>query len=429
MTHSTRDLLAAFSQEELVELEKRLIAIRSYPLEESALARFIVDFLRSENITADLQEVSVPGRLAPNGTQTLSHNVIATLEGDGRGPSVMFNGHIDVNPTDLAVGGTAFTGYAGWTRDPFVPVVENGRIYGKGAYDEKGGVCAMLATAVALKRARVIPKGTLYFCPVMGHYSESIGTKQLLSSGIRATYGVCTENSDSWIVPVHNGGVAADVSVRGVNPGTMYSLPETFGQATGFENAVRFVQALGPEGIPHRGGGWTTFTSHDALPEFPNHRVGYIRPVNKALDHIAVGILIKTVPGMDEHSCEADLRRVLLNLEHTFADFRGGNVTCRVWSPPLITPDSSPIVQALARAHETVVGRAARIGTRSRLGAMGDSGVMGAAGIETCVFGPGIMHDAAQLRGEVPPDESISIQELVHAARIMTLAVVTLGDM
>jgi hypothetical protein len=69
-----------------------------------------------------------------------------------------------------------------------------------------------------------------------------------------------------------------------------------------------------------------------------------------------------------------------------------------------------------------VTGRPPTIGTRSWLGTMGDSGVMGAAGIETVVFGPGVLHDVAQLRGLVPPDESISIQELVASARIMTLA-------
>jgi acetylornithine deacetylase len=415
-------LLRVFSDDEIVALEKQLIEIRSDPLDETPLARFIAGFLQAEGIEAALQAVTVPAAFAGTGKDVISHNVVARLPGAGGGASLMFNGHIDVNPTDLAVGGTAATGFRNWIRDPFKASVEDGRVYGKGAYDEKGGVCAMLATAVSLKRAGAALGGDVYFCPVMGHYTESVGTKSVLKSGATARYGICTENSDSWIVPSHNGGVAAEVRVRGVNPGTKYSLPETFDRATGFENAVRFIQALGREGVPHPDEGWTSFARHPEMPEFPNHRIGTVRPVDRALDHIAIGFVVKTVPGVDDRSVVSDLKRLLASLEARYDDFHAGEVTCRVTSPPLVTPRTSPVVRALARAHETVTGRPATVGTRSRLGAMGDSGVMGAAGIETVVFGPGVMHDVDQLRGLAPQDESISIAELVASARIMTLA-------
>jgi acetylornithine deacetylase/succinyl-diaminopimelate desuccinylase-like protein len=248
----------------------------------------------------------------------------------------------------------------------------------------------------------------------------------MMQIGPRADYGICSENSGSWIVPAHNGGIAAEVRVRGVNPGTKYTLPETLHQATGFENAVRFLRALGPEGVPHVEGGWLRFSPHPVLREFPNHRVGYIRPVDKALDHISVGLLIKTVPGMDEQSCTEDLTRLLRHLEGQHADFHGGEVQCQLWAPPLVTLPDSAVVQALARAQRSVTGRDPLIGTEARRGAMGDSGVMAAAGVETCIFGPGVMHDVPQLRGEVPPDESISVRELVEAAQIMMLAAVDL---
>ena len=95
----------------------------------------------------------------------------------------------------------------------------------------------------------------------------------------------------------------------------------------------------------------------------------------------------------------------------------------------LVTTHGCPVAVYHDRhsIFRVVTGKEPSIGIEARLGAMGDSGVMAAAGIETCVFGPGIMHDAAQLRGEVAPDESISIQELEHAAHIMTLAAVAVG--
>ncbi len=419
-------LVGAISTDEVIDLEKRLIRTRSYTLEETPLAELIVEYLREQGIDAVLQQVPVPAHLQSSNLPHVSHNVVGRLPGHGDGSSLLFNGHMDVNATDLAVGGTAFTGYSTWTHDPFTPTVENGRIYGKGAYDEKGGLCAFLAATVAIKRAGVRLRGDLYVCPVMGHYSESIGTKHMMREGPRARYGICAENSGSWIVPAHNGGILAEVRVRGVNPGTKYTLPETLQRATGFENAVRFVRALGSEGVPHPRDGWLRFSPHAVLPEFPNHRIGYLRPVDNALDQIAIGLLLKTVPGMDEQTCTEDLARLLKTLCETYADFPGGEVRCRCWSPPLVTQPDSRVVEALARAHRTATGRDPVIGTEARRGAMGDSGVMSAAGIETCIFGPGIMHDVSQLRGEGPPDESISIQELVAAAHTMMFAAVSL---
>jgi len=420
-------LQAAVSIDEIVELEKRLIGIPSYTLEETPLAEFIVQFLRSQGVEASLQEVPAPEPSQPATSRRASHNVVGVLRGDGSGPRLMFNGHMDINATDLAVGGTAFTGYTGWKRHPFTPVVEDGRIYGKGAYDEKGGVCAFLAAAVAIQRAGLKPKGDIYFCPVMGHYSASAGTKHLMKLGLRADYGICSENSGSWIVPAHNGGILAEAHVRGVNPGTRYSLPETMDKATAFANAVRFVNALGVEGVPHRRDGWTAFKPHAVLREFPNHRIGYINTVAKALDHIVVGVLIKTVPGMDENSCRLDLERVLAGLEKEYADFIGGKVVTTLWAPPLDTAFDSPVVAALSAAYAWATGEKAQVGIEARLGAMGDSGCMAASGIETCIFGPGIMHDRDQLRGVVPPDECISVKELVDAAHTMALAAVALS--
>ena len=66
-------------------------------------------------------------------------NVIARREGSRPGPTVHFNGHIDV----VEVG-------AGWTVAPFDAVVRDGRIYGRGACDMKGGLAAAIVAVEAL---------------------------------------------------------------------------------------------------------------------------------------------------------------------------------------------------------------------------------------------------------------------------------------
>jgi len=66
-------------------------------------------------------------------------NVIARREGSGPGPCVHFNGHIDV----VEVG-------AGWTVPPFDGLVKDGRVYGRGACDMKGGLASAIIAVEAL---------------------------------------------------------------------------------------------------------------------------------------------------------------------------------------------------------------------------------------------------------------------------------------
>jgi acetylornithine deacetylase len=73
------------------------------------------------------------------------NNVVAVRPPDGnQGKSVIFNGHLDVvDPEPLSF----------WDVDPFKPVIQNGRIYGRGAGDMKSGVAAMTYAVHAVEKA------------------------------------------------------------------------------------------------------------------------------------------------------------------------------------------------------------------------------------------------------------------------------------
>ncbi|MEM1102681.1 MAG: acetylornithine deacetylase/succinyl-diaminopimelate desuccinylase family protein [Pseudomonadota bacterium] len=77
-------------------------------------------------------------------------NVVARWESGQPGPCVHFNGHIDV----------VEAGH-GWTKPPFEGVVEDGKVYGRGACDMKGGIAASIIAAEALIDSGLEPPGAI----------------------------------------------------------------------------------------------------------------------------------------------------------------------------------------------------------------------------------------------------------------------------
>src|SRR5512143_3039468 len=101
-------ILAEIRQDEVVGLARDLVCIPSYTTEETAVAEFLHAFFRREGFESELQEVD-PGRF----------QTVARLRGTGGGRSLMFDGHIDIDPIP-----------GGWVRDPWRPTIEGDRFYG-----------------------------------------------------------------------------------------------------------------------------------------------------------------------------------------------------------------------------------------------------------------------------------------------------------
>ena len=121
---------------------------------EANIASFVASWLRDEGLTVDLLEPA-PGRTS----------VIGVLPGSGGGTSVMLNAHMDT----VGAGGMA---------DAFVPVVKEGRIYGRGAYDMKGSLAAIMIAAREARKLRL--KGDLIVAAVADEEVASLGTSAVL---------------------------------------------------------------------------------------------------------------------------------------------------------------------------------------------------------------------------------------------------------
>ena len=126
-------------------------------------------------------------------------NAIGILEGRAPGPTVMFCGHLDT------------VGVEGMT-DPFTPRVENGRLYGRGAQDMKGGVAAMIAAAALI--ARDWPRGRLIVACVVDEEHMSLGAEALVRDHC-ADVAIVTEPTDLRVAVGHKGFAWVDIVMRG----------------------------------------------------------------------------------------------------------------------------------------------------------------------------------------------------------------------
>ena len=139
--------LACIDEAELIELTRELVRIPSVvrpgdpTATEAAVARYVEAWLTKQGFDLEVQEVA-PGR----------PNVLAWLGEAEGGRSLLLEGHTDV----------VTEGDPGeWTHPPFAAELADGRIYGRGAADMKGGVAAMMIAAAAIERSGATLGGRL----------------------------------------------------------------------------------------------------------------------------------------------------------------------------------------------------------------------------------------------------------------------------
>lgn len=189
---------AAADQAEAVELLQALVRAPSPnpPGDERAVQEVVRTYLEA-----------IPGVVvADHGVSPRRPMLVATLRGGTPGRTIIFGGHVDTVPAG-----------DNWTRDPFGGEVEDGRLYGRGASDMKGGVAGML---VALRRLAAIRETWSGELVVHVHPDEEPGGQEgaqiLLRDGhIAGDAAIITEPSELRVFRAQKGNVFAAARVRG----------------------------------------------------------------------------------------------------------------------------------------------------------------------------------------------------------------------
>lgn len=195
MDRNQQQMVAAVDQltEDLVEMVRAMIRIPTINPPGACYEEFCQyygDLLSGLGYTSDT--VRVPdnqlAELAPLGDGSSRPSVLAHLDGPaGTGPRVHLNGHYDV----VRVGND-------WTHDPFGAVLQEGRIYGRGAADQKSGLAAGVIAVEALRRSGIPWRGRVTHSAVPDEETTGVrnaGTGYLVESG-----HIGTHNTDAVII-------------------------------------------------------------------------------------------------------------------------------------------------------------------------------------------------------------------------------------
>ena len=318
---------------------------------ESRIAAFIAGHLRRLGLEVHLQEAA-PGR----------PNVIGVLESGVPGPSLMFCGHIDT------------VGVEGM-QSPFEPVTRDGRLYGRGAQDMKGGVAAMIDAARAA-RERGFRAGRLIIAAVVDEEYASAGADALVREW-RADGAIVTEPTDLQIGVGHKGFAWFEI--------------ETAGRA-----AHGSRPREGRDAILRMGRVLTRLEQLDReLQSRPAHPVMGTASLHASIvtgggewssypDRCVLQMERRTVAGETPASTEGELATILGALRSLDPEFAAASKL--VFSrPPYETPAGHRITSVLRTcAHERAV-TAEPVG----MSFWTDAAILGEAGVPSVLFGPG----------------------------------------
>ena len=356
-------------------------------------------------------------------------NLVGRLAGKGQGRSLIFNGHIDVVPIGEA---------SKWTYDPWGSDIVEGRLYGRGSYDMKGGIAAFIAAAKAIRDEGIDLAGSLELHSVVDEEAGGGGTKAVIKNNYRADAAIVAEPTDGVIQPAEGGLSWLRVTIFGqsahagwryaqIYPQRSENEPESHG-VNAIEKAMKFLNA-----VRELEREWALYKRHPLLP--PG-----ITSINPGVIHGGVGLgedglpIVATNPAMIPDVCVIDFDLKFLPTE-TFAEVRAEfeafvdafaktdpwlkeNPPRLQWGlanidfPPVSTGADHPLVQAIKETRADL-NLPIKI---SGFPAVTDAAFYAGAGVPPVIFGPA----GAGLHSE---DEYVEVASLTETAKMYAGAI------
>ena len=379
-------MVGAVQEAELVEYCREMVRIKSVnpPGDEMAMAEYVANVLKSIGLEVKLLKHS-----------SSRASVLAILRGSGQAPALLYSAHLDTVPL----------GAEQWIHEPFAAETLDGKIWGRGSADMKGGLAALLVMAKIMANSGLSIKGDLIFAITAGEEVDSLGAKSVASypdlGPVQAI--IVPEPSYNDIYIAEKGALWLEISTYGKTAhGSMPALGK---------NAVMMMVEL-IKGLENF---FIPFESHAMLGGFSmsiNTISGGIK-TNVVPDRCVVSIDMRTVPGQDHHDIMARFQGLIKDLGKHDPDFKA-SIEITNDRPPIETSPKEPVVKMMVNIVADITGE---IPIPKGVNYYTDAATLAPAfKAPMIICGPGHPGLAHQ------PNEYVEIEKLVQAAKIYTAA-------
>jgi acetylornithine deacetylase len=335
----------------LIEIDSVNPSLVAGGVGEREIADAVAVEMRAVGMDVEITEVA-PGR----------PNVVGVLEGKRKGKSLMFCGHIDT------------VGVEGM-KSPFDPKIQDGKIYGRGSQDMKGGVAAMIGAARKLASGG-FDSGRLIIAAVIDEEYASIGAEALVKDWT-ADAAVVTEPTDLTIAVGHKGFswvkiTAEGRAAHGSRPKDGRDAILRMGRILSrLEKLDRQLQSQPPHPI------LGTASLHASVIEGG-------REMSTYPDRCVLQMERRTISGEPLEIALSETEDIIAALKREDAEFEAA-AEFLFGRTPYETPAEHEMPQML----EAAVKSAGRQTKRGGMTFWTDAAILGEAGIPSVVFGPG----------------------------------------
>jgi acetylornithine deacetylase len=346
---------------------------------EEEIAEYVAGWLKALGLKAKVDKI-----------EAKRANAVGALKGAGGGKSLMLNGHIDT------------VGYDYMTIDPLKPVIKDGRMYGRGTFDMKGGLVASLAALKAVVDSGTQLKGDVVVAAVCDEEFASIGTEHVMEK-THVDAAIVGEPSALQIERCHKGFAWIDVETKGLAAhGSMWetgvdAIAEMGKVLTGLEEVGAKLQRrkhplVGPASV-HAG----TIKGGLELSTYP--------------DKCLLQIERRTIPGEEKKDIEAEMEALLKGIADKDSKFKA-SYEITFYRDSMDVPETADICKTIVACSKEAIGL-----TPAFLGGSGwlDTQIIYGKGIPAVAYGPSGdgAHAAVEWVDLDTVMEAAKVQELV----------------
>ena len=337
----------------------------------------------------------------PGHDYTNRHNVVGILRGEGKGRSLILNGHVDT----VAIGDKGL-----WKYDPLEGRVEKGKIFGRGACDMKAGVAAIVMAVKCIKKANIKLSGDIIIQSVVDEEGGGNGTLACVDRGYRADAAIIPEPTGLKIMTTHRGAMHLSIRIKGKSTHACLKWEGV--------NAIEKMLKI-MTGLSELEKEWLATKHHLLLPS-PTIMFGQIKggvggSIVPAECELIVNI--KYLPGENKKSVQKEVEGNIKSI--TKADSwlkkHPPEINWLLNTSPYETCSDHPIVKTIKIAVSKFIDKPEISGLPSGADARILNNI---GGIPTVIFGPGSLSKAHSV------DEYVSIDEYLTAIKILAFTVI-----